>query len=357
MHFPFCNSKCNYCDFYSASFSNEIKKSYVAALCEQIDAYGKRLFLSADTLYLGGGTPVTLNADDLVKVIQKAKQLGNFEEITVEANPADSLGDTFKKLSAAGVNRISLGVQSAVQSELDLLGRRHTNEQVINTVSAIRDAGIDNISVDLMLGIPGQTKDSLKKSVEFCLKLAPQHISAYILKIEPNTAFGRTLPPDLPDEDQTADLYLMLCELLKEAGFEHYEISNFCKPGYESRHNLKYWQLKPYLGLGPGAHSFIDGKRFYFPRDIKAFTHNPNPIEDGYGGDEKEFIMLSLRLSSGLCFKEYAKRFNKDFAKMHAEWIEKLQKNGLATVKNGCLILTEQGFLLSNTIISQFIEK
>lgn len=357
MHLPFCNAKCNYCDFYSAVFSNETKNSYVAALCEQIDAYGKRLFLSADTLYLGGGTPVTLTADALVKIIKKAKQFGDFEEITVEANPADSLEDTFKKLSLAGVNRISLGVQSAVQGELDLLGRRHTNEQVVSTIKAIRAAGIKNISVDLMLGIPGQTKDSLKQSVEFCLKLAPQHISAYILKIEPDTAFGRNLPPNLPDDDQTADLYLTLCELLKEAGFNHYEISNFCKAGYESRHNLKYWQLKPYLGLGPGAHSFIDGKRFYFPRDIKAFIENPNPIADGNGGDEKEFIMLSLRLGSGLCFEEYTKRYNKDFAETHAKWIEKLQKSGLATVKNGSLRLTDEGFLLSNTIISQLIEK
>ncbi len=356
LHFPFCESKCNYCDFYSARFSTEKKQDYIAALCKQIEVYGKRLSLSADTLYLGGGTPTTVEPKLLAKVIKKATDTcGPFSEITVEANPADHLSDTFRQLSAVGVNRISLGVQSAVEAELKLLGRRHTPEQVIKSVADIRAAGCDNISLDLMLGIPGQTAESLKKSLEFCLGLNPQHISAYMLKIEPDTPFGRALPKGLPDADSTADLYLLLCDMMQKAGYRHYEISNFCKPGYESRHNLKYWKQISYLGLGPGAHSMIEGKRFYFPRDLEAFLTEPQAIPDGNGGDEKEFIMLRLRLSDGLSFSEYKSRFGKDFAARNADFIAKLKKNGLAQTLPDRLALTDRGFLLSNTIISELL--
>lgn len=356
LHFPFCESKCNYCDFYSARFPTEKKQDYIAALCKLIEVYSERLSLSADTLYLGGGTPTTVAPELLAKVIKKATAtFGIFSEITVEANPADRLADTFKQLVAVGVNRISLGVQSAVENELKLLGRRHTPEQVIKSVADIRNAGCDNISLDLMLGIPGQTAESLQKSIEFCLALNPQHISAYMLKVEPDTPFGRALPPGLPDTDKTADLYLLLCDMMQKAGYQHYEISNFCKPGYESRHNLKYWKQAPYLGLGPGAHSMVEGKRFYFPRDLEAFLTEPQAIPDGNGGDEDEFIMLRLRLSEGFSFAEYQQRFGKDFAALHADFIAKLQKNGLAQTLPDRLALTDRGFLLSNTIISELL--
>ena len=356
LHFPFCQSKCNYCDFYSAAFSDDLKGKYIAALCEQIAVYGEWLSLSADTLYLGGGTPTVLQAEEIVKAIDCARRyFGEFSEITVEANPADSLRDTFMKLAGGGVNRVSLGVQSAIPTELKRLGRRHTPEDVVRSVSDIGAAGINNISVDLMLGIPGQTMDSLKRSVEFCLALKPQHISAYMLKIEPGTPFGRNLPCDLPGDDSAAELYLLLCDLLGQAGFEHYEISNFCRQQHQSRHNLKYWKLAPYLGLGPGAHSLIGRKRFYFPRDIEAFINNPSPVLDGTGGDEEEFIMLSLRLKEGLGFGEYQRRYNKDFKEKHHAFIEKLQKSGLAEQADDRLALTERGFLLSNTIISELL--
>lgn len=356
LHFPFCESKCNYCDFYSARFSAEQKQTYITALCSRLAYYGAQLSLPADTLYLGGGTPTTVKAEELVRAITAAKRyFGPFEEITVEANPADRLADTFVQLQQAGVNRVSLGVQSAAPQELKRLGRRHTPAQVQRCVRDLRAAGITNLSLDLMLGIPEQTEKSLQNSIDFCLALHPQHISAYMLKIEPDTFFGRQSPADLPSEDQTAALYLLLCTRLREAGFMHYEISNFCKPGYESRHNLKYWKQAPYLGLGPGAHSFIDKKRFYFPRDMALFLSDAQPVADGSGGDAAEFIMLRLRLAEGLDYAEYRRLYGRDFLERYGAFVMRLQSNGLAYPLPDRLCLTEQGFLLSNTIIAQLL--
>lgn len=353
MHFPFCQSKCNYCDFYSARFPAEQQRTYVAALCGQLAAWGPRLAMPADTLYLGGGTPTVLPAGALTQVIGAAvRSFGPFREITVEANPGDRLADTFMQLRQAGVNRISLGVQSAVPEELERLGRRHTPAQVTRCVKDLRAAGIENLSLDIMLGIPGQTAESLRYTTQFCLALEPQHISAYMLKIEPGTPFGRTPPPGLPDEDQTAALYLQLCSDLRAAGFWHYEISNFCRPGFESRHNLKYWTQAPYLGLGPGAHSFIDGRRFYYPRDLQAFLTEPQPVPDGAGADADEYVMLRLRLDEGLDYEQFRQRYGMEFYAAHRPLIEQLQKNGLAHRDAARLRLTERGFLLSNAILA-----
>lgn len=356
LHFPFCESKCRYCDFYSAPFSDALKAAYIRALCREITAQGAALSLPADTLYLGGGTPTVLPPAALVQVIETAgAAFGPFAEITVEANPADRLQDTFLQLQKAGVNRVSLGVQSAVEAELQQLGRRHTPAQVQRCVADLRAAGVENVSLDLMLGIPGQTDESLRRSLAFCLALQPQHISAYMLKIEPGTPFGRTPPQNLPDEDQTAALYLQLCDTLRENGFLHYEISNFCRPGYESRHNLKYWQLAPYLGLGPGAHSLIAGQRFYYPRDLQAFLAGAKPVPDGAGGDVSEYVMLRLRLAEGLDYAAVRRRFGVDVLAGHREFITKLQQNGLAHPGDTALRLTERGFLLSNQILAALL--
>lgn len=356
MHFPFCARKCSYCDFYSAAFSAQEQTAYVQALCEQITAWGARLSLPADTLYLGGGTPTLLPGDLLAQTIDTtARQFGPFEEISVEANPADRLAETFARLRQAGVNRVSLGVQSALPGELARLGRRHTPEQVTQCASDLRAAGIQNLSLDIMLGIPGQTGESLRRTMEFCLALRPQHVSAYMLKIEPGTPFGRIPPQNLPDADQTAALYLQLCDDLRAAGFLHYEISNFCRPGLESRHNLKYWTQAPYLGLGPGAHSLIGGKRFYFPRDLQAFLKNPQPVPDGDGGSASEYVMLRLRLAAGLDYAQFRQRYGRDFLTEHRALIERLQSDGLAEPDPERLCLTERGFLVSNAILAQLL--
>ncbi|MDD4699869.1 MAG: radical SAM family heme chaperone HemW [Oscillospiraceae bacterium] len=356
LHTPFCARKCAYCDFYSLSGNNELYEKYTAALCERVAFYGVRLSRPADTLYLGGGTPSLLGGERIGRIVSTAKQYFDLQnaEITLEANPADNLGCTLKIAALSGVNRLSLGVQSAIQSELKSLSRRHNNSDVIRTVSEARAAGIENISCDLMIGIPGQTVSSLCESLDFILSLNPEHISVYILKIEPETPFGRTKSEllNLPNDDTTADLYLKTCEVLNMKGFIHYEISNFAKEGYSSKHNLKYWNCEEYLGLGPASHSFLGGKRTYYERSIDEFFNGDNPLFESEGGTSEEYIMLRLRLLDGLDFCDYKSVFGEEFTNEKISIAKKYEKMGLMTVTQSGISLTERGFLVSNSIIS-----
>jgi len=359
LHTPFCKRKCAYCDFYSLSGNNELYDKYTAALCERVEFYGARLSRSADTLYLGGGTPSLLGGERISRIVSTAKENFSLQnaEITLEANPADNLADTLKIAVQSGVNRLSLGVQSAIQSELKALSRRHNNSDVIRTVSDARAAGIENISCDLMIGIPGQTVSSICESLDFILFLNPKHISVYILKIEPETPFGRTKLEllNLPNDDITADLYLKVCEILKSEGFIHYEISNFAKEGYSSKHNLKYWNCEEYLGLGPAAHSFLNGKRTYYERDIDQFFAGDNPIFESDGGSREEYIMLRLRLLDGLKFCDYKSLFGEEFPNETTTKAQGYEKIGLMTITQSGIALTERGFLVSNSIISSLM--
>ncbi len=254
-------------------------------------------------------------------------------------------------LAKAGVNRISMGMQSAVDKERKGLGRLSDAAQVKKAVGLIKSYGIDNISLDLMLGIPYQTEESLKESIDFIIEQDVKHISAYILKIEEGTPFSQMSLP-LPDEDEVCDLYLQAADYLEKHGYRQYEISNFAKEGFKSRHNLRYWHCEEYLGIGPSAHSFIGGERFYFPRDFKAFIENPTPVYDGTGGDEDEYIMLSLRLTEGLTKKGYRERFQKDLPESIFEKAAALEKAGLLKITEEGIALTKEGFLLSNSIIT-----
>ena len=269
-------------------------------MCEHLYLAGQRLERPADTLYFGGGTPSLLGGERIARLIHAAKQgFGdNFTEITVECNPADNLKADFEVMAKAGVNRISLGVQSGIDTELKALSRRHTTDDVVRTVKDAKAVGIHNISLDLMLGIPHQTMESLKKSLDFLLSSEPTHISAYMLKIEPNTPFGKAdiSSLNLPDEDTVSDMYLFVSDYLKSRGFEHYEISNFAKKGYRSKHNTRYWLCEEYLGLGPAAYSYLNGKRFSFDRNCEQYLTCPTVLSDGEGGDFEEFSMLRLRL-------------------------------------------------------------
>ena len=359
IHVPFCESKCAYCDFYSYK-SNEITYSnYTAALCQHIFAAGVQLSVFADTLYFGGGTPSLHGGKRIAKIIKSSKQAFNIKdaEITVEVNPADNLFNDFKIMADAGVNRISVGVQSAIDSELKSLSRRHSVGDVIRTVNDAKNAGINNISVDLMIGIPHQTFDSLKTSLDFILGLDINHISCYMLKIEPNTLFGNINIDELnlPDNDTVADMYIYVSNYLKEHGFEHYEISNFALDGFRSKHNLKYWQDKEYLGFGPAAHSFLNNKRFYFERDTEKYIDHPEIIHDGFGGNSDEYIMLRLRLSDGINYKEYEDKFGKAFDKKIISKAKELEKYGLIEFNDNGFCLTLNGFLVSNTCISKLL--
>ncbi len=349
IHIPFCLKKCNYCDFYSVAITDSVKRDYVKALIREIKQWGGKLSRPINTVYLGGGTP-SLLAEFLPEIMGEIKN--SFEiledaEITMEMNPADNSRQVLEYAKKIGVNRLSIGAQSGDNAELKILGRRHTAEQTTETVKLAREFGFQNISLDIMLGLPHSTKESLKKSLEFITNLNPEHISAYILKIEENTVFDRIYDSlNIPDDDRTAEQYLQMCDYLKFKGYEHYEISNFTK-GHPSRHNLKYWELEDYLGIGSSAHSFIDGKRFYYRRNLNDFIEGTSPLPDGQGGNEEERIMLALRLGKGLKI---------DFNPALTKKCELFQKNGFLRFTNDRIILTDKGMLLSNSIITEIME-
>lgn len=358
LHIPFCVSKCPYCDFYSFRSDESKKSAYVNALKLCISEYSKKINCKADTLYIGGGTPSILNPKLISDLVNHAKSsfLAENSEITVECNPFSLSDAFFEELQLCKVNRLSIGMQSANDLERQKLGRRGDKASVESVILRARAAGIENISLDVMLGIPESTIESLKSTLDFCIEMNVPHISCYILKVEEGTPFykiqGRL---NLPDDDETADMYLFMCEYLEGHGIMQYEISNFAKPGFESRHNLKYWHDEEYLGLGASAHSFIGGKRFYYLRDIDYFLSGKEPIFDCDGGDFEEFSMLALRLCEGLTEQRVQKRFGFLIPEEMRQKAEKFQKNGLLISDNNGIRLTKQGFLLSNTIISELI--
>lgn len=362
LHVPFCRSKCPYCDFYSKRSTEAEMDAYCEALCRSIMKSCKALQMNseckADTLYIGGGTPSVLGAERLKSLIMAAKRsfLTEDAEITVECNPHKLPSDFFRVLRAVGVNRISLGLQSAVESERRVLGRLSSRTEVESVVRAAQSAGIQNISLDVMLGIPNQTAQSLAETLDFCLSLGVPHISAYILKLEENTVFyKRRAQYAFPDDDRTADLYLQMCGTLENSGLRQYEISNFAKTGFQSRHNLKYWHCEEYLGLGPAAHSYINGKRFYFPRDFEGFLKGEPPISDGAGGDFTEYAMLALRLREGLRETAVQARFGYKIPQKMRQRAAAFAAYGLLENDRAGIRLTRQGFLLSNSVLAEIL--
>ena len=356
LHIPFCAGKCPYCDFYSVIPDPETADAYTEALCRKIREEN-RIY---DTVYFGGGTPSRLGTERICKILSAVKMTDDCE-VTLECNPSDTGREDsdfdFNAIAKAGVNRISMGLQSAVDSERKALGRKSGCKEVERAIARAKAAGINNISVDLMLAVPEQTKESLAQSIAFCTTCGATHISAYILKIEEGTFFHKVKDElALPDEDETSDLYLFACEKLSEAGFEQYEISNFSLPGFESRHNLKYWHCEEYLGLGASAHSFVDGKRFFYERSAEDFINGAIPVDDGDGGDAEEYIMLALRLSEGLVFDKFKSIYGKEIAPEFIAKAKELEKHGLTTVTKKSVSLTVNGFLVSNAIICALIE-
>ena len=364
IHIPFCLSKCAYCDFYSLPIDGELSKAYTNKILGELNRWGGILKCPpADTLYFGGGTPTLLNSEQIIAIINKSKELFSLKnaEITLEANPTENLLEYFCAVASAGVNRLSIGLQSANENELKLLSRRHTANDVIRCVDDARSAGIKNISLDIMLGIPGQTKQSLKKTIDFALSREPWHISAYLLSVEKGTLLYKNRDSlNIPNDDEAGELYLYATELLKSAGFERYEISNFAKDGNISKHNTKYWQGDDYLGLGPAAHSFVNGKRFYYNRDINAYLSGPVETPDGEGGTAEETLMLKLRLTSGLDLTEFKNDFSGEITENIINRILKkagfFKNCGLVIIKNNKISLTDEGALVSNAIITEFAE-
>lgn len=356
-HIPFCLSKCGYCSFYSFSPREKQKDDYLSSLLSHIDEWGGKEKLSFNSIYFGGGTPSVFGGERIFAVLQKVRETFDVSsdcEITVEVNPSSASEDLFAFLQKSGVNRVSMGVQSAVEKERRTIGRLSDKAQVEKALSLCRKYGIENVSLDLMLGLPFQTPESLEESLEFILDCDCKHISTYMLKLEEGTAlYGKQSQLPFPDEDEVCRLYLKTCEALKQNGFEHYEISNFALPGFQSVHNNKYWLCEEYLGIGPSAHSFLGGKRFYYENDFSAFLKGSPPVSDGDGGDEEEFVMLALRLSRGLVFREYEQRFKKKYPDEKLKKAVQLSRHGLVTLGKDSMSLTENGFLLSNSIIAE----
>lgn len=357
IHIPFCKSKCPYCDFFSIKMNDEEMNRYVDKVIERFDKYCNDNIV-LDTVYFGGGTPSTLGTERIAKILNVINDKFTVDknaEITMEMNPTSKELINFTVLKECGLNRLSIGMQSAVESEMKLLGRTHSQEDVINTVNQAKKSGIDNISLDLIIGVPTQTKESLKYSMDFCKSLNVKHISAYILKIEEGTKFYTIKDSlNMPSDDEQAEMYMYVSEYLESIGYNQYEISNYSLEGFESKHNTKYWRCEEYIGIGPSAHSFYNSERFYYNRSFEEF-YNDKTNFDCIGGTEEEFIMLNLRLKRGLIFKEYEEKYNKKFPEEIIKKAKILEKAGLLTVDKEKVSLNRKGYLVSNAIICELI--
>ena len=369
VHVPFCRSKCQYCDFYSLTTKDDaLMDQYMAAVCTHIREAGLLApGYVVDTVYFGGGTPTFFGAEGMASIlntIRKSFSVAPSAEITFEANP-DSVSDKLlRRLRSEGFNRVSLGIQCDNDEILKKLGRPHNYAQAVNAVQRIRKAGYRNLSVDLMFGLPGQTLPAWLKTLEHVLQLAPEHISCYGLKVEEGTPLYEYQEYcNLADDDTQADMYLEAVELLRSKGYRQYEISNFCRKGNVSRHNLKYWTGGEYLGFGPNASSDFAGRRFTIVRDLHGYIDGiqnggqvlqevqeiPNRERAG------EYLMMRLRTVSGLDPKEYEKQFLLPFAPIEAA-LQQNKDHGLAAKTfDGRWHLTPEGFLLSNSIISDLL--
>lgn len=350
IHVPFCLRKCSYCDFYSVRFSEESAEAYTTAVIRNLRRYAP----SADSVYFGGGTPTLLSPSQIERILREITLADN-AEVSMECNPKTADREKFSEYRAAGINRISVGVQSLIDRELSAVGRLHDSQEAVRCIEDIYAAGIYNISADIMLGLPFQTAETLTETINGLLRLPIGHISAYMLTVEEGTPLSsdNRLLENIPDGDGLADLYLLACDILEDAGFERYEISNFAKRGSECRHNLKYWKCEDYIGIGPAAHSCYKGKRFAVPRDIGAFIENDiqqEIITDDEPLTEEERIMLALRLSEGICPDDYS------CGEQLIKRAEPLIKAEFLENTSGRIALTNKGALVSNDIIVRLTE-
>ena len=370
VHVPFCKSKCVYCDFYSLPHAEERMDAYVKAVTAHLLETAPRAERHrVDTIYFGGGTPSYLGAKrlrEILSVILKKYDVDKHAEITLEANP-DSAQDwrELRTLRKAGCNRVSLGMQSADDGELAEIGRVHTAAQVRTAVDAVRKAKIENLSLDLIYGLPHQTMERWQANLEAAVALAPQHLSCYGLKVEKGTPLhAQRDSAGLPGDDAQADMYLSTVETLRHYGFFQYEISNFARPGFESRHNLKYWTLQEYAGFGPGAHSDFGGVRYAYERDLDTYIRGVLEGTPMLSENERippldrdtEYLMLGLRTVRGIAPKTFENRYRRRFDCL-LPFLEECRKAGYAVrEEDGSWHLTPGGFLVSNQIIGGVLD-
>ena len=370
IHIPFCRQKCYYCDFPSFAGKEPLMERYTAALCHEILAQGSCLskWGKAATVYIGGGTPTALPPELLLRVLQTVRESMPVEceaEITVEANPGTVDEAYLSALHGAGANRLSLGVQSFSDRLLRRIGRIHTGKQAQAAIAMAGQAGFQNVSLDLMYGLPGQSMEDLQESIEIALFLHPKHISIYGLQLEEGTVFARQHEMgrlELPTEEEAEAMYDYMTESLPSHGYERYEISNFALPGFESRHNLGYWQDVPYLGLGVAAHSYWEGERRENIRDISEYIE---AIEQGWPVSRQEeqrtreiameeFCFLALRTAKGIEKAAFRDRFQCSLESVYADVIQRMKQQRLLEEDGRTLRLTKLGMKYGNVVFAEF---
>lgn len=356
IHIPYCRSKCRYCDFYSTPCPDGVPEAYIDALCREMDRFSPcgSTPLRPDTLYFGGGTPSLLTPAQAARLIRAAGPVPG-AETTLEANPETVTPERLAAFRRAGVNRLSLGIQTARDDSLARLGRRHTAAQSRRALGMAVQAGFTDISGDLMLALPAYTMAELDETIALLAESGCTHISGYLLKIEPNTVFGKRPPEALPGDDAAADFYLAAVEKLAALGYAQYEISNFARPGFESRHNRIYWDCGDYLGLGPAAHSCMGGKRFATPAGTAAFLAAPAVYEPQGECTAEDYIMLQLRLSRGLSLSALRARYGVSFSSEKLRFLQTLAEHGLAVFDGSVLRLTPRGMLVQNSILCELV--
>ncbi len=359
LHIPFCLSKCRYCDFASAPTDGETRAAYLAALRREILALPKG---ELDTLYFGGGTPSILSERELASLTEAVARrfcLANDPEISLETNPKTATRDKLRAYRDLGVSRLSIGMQSMIPRELRALGRAHSREDFLRTYEDARAVGFRSVSVDLMYGIPEQTPASLSETLDALLALSPDHVSAYGLILEEGTPlYAARESLALPSEDAELEMYGVVTSRLREAGFCHYEVSNYAKPGHECRHNLVYWRQMPYFAAGLAASSFVDGVRRTNTRDLRAYLRDPlsavaESVEVEGADAEFEYIMLALRLSEGIDEAAFSARFGCSFREKYASQLAPYIRAGYLVTESGRTALTEDGLYISSALLTE----
>lgn len=368
VHIPFCASRCSYCDFCSTSGRTDLVPVYRDAVMRHIREAAPGIAQSyVDTVYFGGGTPTYFGAKNLIRIFEEMKRrfrVLRTSEVTLEANPDSADYKSLRSLRNAGFNRISIGVQSANDAILEFIGRRHRFADAERAVNDARRAGFENVSVDLIYGLPAQTRDDWVDTLGRIIALEPDHISCYGLKIEPGTPlYEYRDSPMIPDDDMQADMYLYAVNTLAAHDYVQYEISNFCRPGKASLHNLKYWQLGDYLGIGASAASNIGDRRFTCVEDPDEYVRRVNSGEPLCGPVEivdqyeraSEYLMLGLRTTHGICEAEYSAIYRGGFAPLE-ELFRDYSARGFARLTDGRWSFTPTGFLLSNRLIGELLD-
>ncbi|MEY8428616.1 radical SAM family heme chaperone HemW [Lachnospiraceae bacterium 46-15] len=372
IHIPFCVRKCAYCDFLSFPAGEKDRQSYVDALLDEI--YGAKEKGDAATIFFGGGTPSILPGKEIVRIMDAVRAEYNVPEdaeITLEANPGTLDREKLEAWKRAGINRLSIGLQSAENAELKALGRIHTWETFLESYQMAREAGFQNINIDLMSALPGQTAYTWRETLQKVTALEPEHISAYSLIVEEGTPFyekyagdvrrrDKGLPCEfLPSEDEERQMYYDTGNILEAGGYRRYEISNYAREGFECRHNCGYWERENYRGFGLGASSLVDEVRFHNTKNMEKYRNRVFDREDeeclGIEAQMEEFMFLGLRLMRGISVKGFEEKFHISYASIYGKISRELEEKKLLRRENGRIFLTERGIDISNYVLSEFL--